>query len=128
MPCVGQERHSEVSTIPASLSLRCGMIGIGRGGILPLGTLMDLGLPATTSPSPWWNILTSSGIDDIVDPDRNLCFRFSGVEYGGGQIAMMRKFFCDQNSTLSYSRNTKGRETTTNLPLPLVSSITTTFD
>ena len=50
-------------------------------------------------------------IDDIIDQDRNLCFRFRGEEDsgGGGQMTMMRKLFCGKHSASSYSRNTKVR-------------------
>ena len=75
---MGTERHSAVSTIPASLYVRCGIRGIGRGDISLTGTSMDPGLPETTSSPSGCNILTSSGTDDIVDQDRNLCFRFRG--------------------------------------------------
>ena len=69
---MGTERHSKESTIPAFLSVRCGMRDMGRGGILTSGMMMDSGLPATTSSPTWRNILTSSGINDIVDQERNL--------------------------------------------------------
>ena len=42
---------------------------------------------------------------------------------GGGQMEMMSKLFFYQNPASSYARNTKGRETMTNLT---ISSLTTT--
>ena len=66
-------------------------------------------------------------INDTVDQNMNLYFRFRGGEYlGGGQMTMMRKLSCGQHSKLfcgqhfasSYSRNTKS----------FVFSITTKFD
>ena len=101
-PYMGLERLSTVSTIPYSLYVRCGMKGIGRGGISLSGAPMDPGLPGTMSSPPWRNILTLSGINDIVNKDRNLCFRFRGSKIRGeGQMVMMRKIFCDQNSIYS---------------------------
>ena len=60
-PCMGPEWHSVSSMKPALLPVRCGMRGIGRGGISPSGTPMDSFPPVTTSLPPWRNILTLSG-------------------------------------------------------------------
>ena len=58
---MGPEWHSAALTA-GFLSVRCGVIGIGTGGISSSGAPLDLGLPVTTSSLPWHNILTLSGL------------------------------------------------------------------
>ena len=85
---------------------------------------------ATTYSPPWRNIQTSSGsttsLIGIV-----ICSSASGERkiWGGEAEDENVELFCGQHSASSYSRNTKGRKTTTNHQnLPLLSSITTKFD
>ena len=78
---MGPEWHSVALITPDFLSVSCGTRGIGRGGISPSGTLMDLGLPVMTSLPTLWNILTSSG--SMISLIRiGICASASG----GGQI------------------------------------------
>ena len=125
----GPESHSAALTIPDSLFVRCGMIGIGTGGILPSGTLMDSGIPATMSSLPWRNIQNSSGLTTSSIRIVIYAFTSGGRNIWGGADDDAVKLFCVLHSASSYSRNTKGRKTTTNRQnLPIVSSITTKFD
>ena len=75
-----------MSKIPSLLYVRCGMIGIGRGGISPSGTPMDTGYPATMSSPSCQNILTLSG-STISLIGIGICASTSGgrnIRGGGG--------------------------------------------